>query len=60
MTERDECSRCGRLFEADELTPIIGAYGLFAVFCKDCFEKEQSERVKPEGGGASEWPRRTS
>ncbi len=53
MTGRNECSRCGRLFEADELTPVIGAYGLFAVFCKECFEKEQSERVKPEGGGVS-------
>lgn len=48
MAEKDECSRYGGLFGVDELTPIIGAYGLFALFCKDCFEKEQSERVRPE------------
>lgn len=42
------CDRCGGRFEAGELTPIVGAYGLFSVFCKDCFEKERSERVRPE------------
>lgn len=39
------CSRCGGLFEADELTPVIGAYELFDAFCKDCFEKELRERA---------------
>lgn len=41
------CYRCGGQFEAGELTPIVGAYGLFAVFCKGCFEKERSERAGP-------------
>jgi len=43
-----KCCRCGREFEAGELTPVIGAYELFSVFCRECFEKELRERVKPE------------